>query len=170
MDSINVNLNNLTDRERNELLDLVKKANNDDNKKFPSKNERYFCITSTGIIIEVANDDLDIDNARINIGNCFKTREDAEFEVERLKILHKMREIAGDIGIKKEDIKTSHLWCGLTYSSTDRIKPYFICSTTYSEHFIKSSEIVFPKASSAEKAIREIGTDTLKKYYFRIVD
>ena len=81
-----------------------------------------------------------------------------------------MREIAGDIEIKKEDIKTSHLWCGLTYSSTDRIKPYFICSTTYSEHFIKSSEIVFPKASSAQKAISEIGEDTLKKYYFRIVE
>ena len=169
MDIINVNLNNLTDKERNELLDLVKRANNRDNEKFPAYGERYYTIIDGGVFCS-RNTRREIDNARINIGNCFKTREDAEFEVERLKILHKMREIAGDIGIKKEDIKTSHLWCGLTYSSTDRIKPYFICSTTYSEHFIKSSEIVFPKASSAQKAISEIGEDTLKKYYFRIVE
>lgn len=170
MDTINVNLNNLTDKERNELIDLVKKANNDDNKKFPSKNENYFYIASSGLVLETTNDGYESDETRISMGNCFKTKEDAKFELERLRVLHKMREIAGDVVIKKEDTKTSHLWCGLEYSSADKIKPCFINSTTYSERFIKSSEIIFPNASSAQKAIAEIGEDTLKKYYFRIVE
>ena len=149
---------------------MVKKANNDDNKKFPSKNEKYFYIAASGLVLETTNDGYESDETRISMGNCFKTKEDAKFELERLRVLHKMRKIAGDVVIKKEDTKTSHLWCGLIYSSTDKIIPYFICSTNYDEHLIKSSEIIFPNASSARKAIAEIGEGVLKKYYFRIVD
>ena len=132
-DSINVNLNNLTDEERDKLLALVEKSTNvNKNEEFPNSYEKYYYIDSSGSVISDYFLFYPIDRGRRDVDNCFRTRKEAEFEVERRKVLRKMRKIAGNIKIK--------------------------------------SEIIFPNTSSAQRAIEEIGTSTLKKYCFRITE
>lgn len=169
MDTINVNLNNLTDRERNELIDLVKRANNRNNEKFPAYGEKYYTIMDGGVFY-ARNEKREVDKARISVGNCFKNREDAEFEVERLKVLHKMREIAGDVNMNKKYLCNNPTYYTLEYGSNDKISSTAIKCYVNTGTVYVASEVVFADRMDAEKAIREIGTDTLKKYYFRIVD
>ena len=104
------------------------------------------------------------------MGNYFKTKEDAEFEIERLRVLHKMREIAGDINMNKKYLCNNPTYYTLEYGSDDEIRPIAMkCYVNIGTVYV-ASEVVFPEITDAEKAIRKIGTDTLKKYYFRIVD
>ena len=167
-DNINVNLNNLTDEERDKLLALVEKANGSE--EFPACGEKYFVILPYGKVVDTTNDNSRIDREIVDLGNCFRTSEEAKFESERLKVLHRMRKIAGNIKIKKEDINAFQKWSSLQYSSKDKIIPYRIHSTTIDGCFLNASEIIFPNLNSAQRAIDEIGEDTLKKYYFRIVE
>lgn len=173
-DSINVNLNNLTDKERDKLLALVEKANG--GKEFPACGEKYFTILPYGKVVGTTNDNSRIDREIVDLGNCFRTREEAKFESERLKVLHRMRKIAGDVVFKKEDMydKIEHYTlmygCSGRMSVESTIKEYYDTDTNrYIKGFI-ASEILFPNRSSAQRAIDEIGEDTLKKYYFRIVE
>lgn len=58
----------------------------------PKKGEIYYFAYSNG---EVANEeyaDIPLDRLRVELGNCFKTEEDAEKAVERLKALRRLRE------------------------------------------------------------------------------
>ena len=175
MYSINVNLNNLTDSERNELLDLVKRANNRDSEKFPVYGDKYYTIIDGGVFY-VRNERREIDEARISIGACFKNREDAEFELKRLQVLHKMREIAGDVVLEKEHLWDLKTYYTLVYDDDKKIRPSVAVTAFYNDDIprhgkqIVSSEVLFPNRNSAARAIQEIGNDTLEKYYFRIVD
>mgnify|MGYP006921158099 CR=1 FL=1 len=168
MDTINVNLNNLTDRERDKLLALVEKANGSE--EFPACGEKYFVILPYGKVVDTINDNSDRDREIIDLGNCFRASEEAKFEVERLKVLRKMREIAGDVNMNKETLCNSHTYYTLEYGSDDKINPVAMkCYVNTGSVFV-ASEVVFPDITDAEKAIREIGKEMLKKYYFRIVE
>lgn len=179
-DSINVNLNNLTDGERDKLLALVEKANG--SKEFPAYGEKYFVILPYGKVVDHTNDHLCIDRGIVDLGNCFRTRKEAEFEVERLKVLHRMRKIAGDVVLRKEYLYApkehcaSMDYCTLVYDDNDKIRPSAAIKKYYNNDIpaygveLVASEVLFPNRSSAIRAIQEIGTSTLKKYYFRITE
>lgn len=179
-DSINVNLNNLSDKERDKLLALVEKANGKG--EFPANNEIYYSINSSGSINSDKFFSCLVDRERKNIGNCFRTSEEAKFEAERLKVLHRMRKIAGDTVLRKEYLCDSkeHCalidYCTLVYDDNDKIRPSTVIKTYYNDDIpaygveLVASEVLFPNRSSAVRAIVEIGVDTLKKYYFRIAE
>lgn len=179
-DSINVNLNNLTDEERDKLLALVEKANG--GKEFPACGEKYFVILPYGKVVDTTNDNSRRDREIIDLGNCFRTSKEAKFEAERLKVLHRMRKIAGDVVLRKEYLCASKEYCAsmdyctLVYDDNDKIRPSTVIKTYYDDDIrvygveLVASEVVFPNRSSAIRAIQEIGTSTLKKYYFRITE
>lgn len=134
----------------------------------PKKGDKYYYISNTGFIFYCAyNEDNEefIDKANISMGNCFKTEEEAKHIVEKLKVIHELQKFAYENNEKEID------WNGakqykhfLRYDVDD--KEIYIDSSIYykSEPF----NIYFTSFDIAKKAIKAIGEDRIKKYYFDI--
>ena len=52
---------------------------------WPQDGDKYFCFTSTGFISNTSYDNHPIDNNRREFGNFFRTREEAEAALERIR-------------------------------------------------------------------------------------
>lgn len=75
-----------------EINKLIKEL---ENKKWkPACLEKYYYIDNVGDVYSTYNDNVNIDKMRFSLGNYFKTREEAEFEVERLKVLEELKEFS----------------------------------------------------------------------------
>lgn len=157
-ENITVNMENLTDEEREQLLALIKKSNEPACGIWePKKDDEYWFIDRDGYILSSRWGWSSTEENRFNIGNCFRTEEEAEFEIERIKIIHELKELAG--GYKWE------------YDSYN----YYIYFDCYNYKIkigyvsrVKNTYIYFPTEEAAEKAIDTIGEERLKKYYFGI--
>ena len=162
--NFNVNIDNLTEEERNQLLALVKKS-----KVWKPKNsEKYYYMVSDGDMSEASwYDDSDIANDRYAIGNCFQTKKEAEFAVERLKVIAELKRFAQEHNEKEID-----------WRDYGQCKYYIFCE--YHEHVeyidigcvkeCKSNDICFTSEEIAQQAIDTIGEERLKKYYFEVED
>lgn len=54
--------------------------------KWPKNNDRYYCISEGGLIYHTNfHDDYAFDNNRLTFGNCFRTLEEAEAALDRVK-------------------------------------------------------------------------------------
>lgn len=156
--NITVNLENLNTEEREMLLALIEKANKPQSKLWkPKTNETYYSIHCDGDIHEFTNWDKDSTDKTFAIGNCFRTREEAEFAVERLKVIQELREFAESNPMSPYDSK----WC--LYYNTEKD----IVSFCYNYHTLYS-DIYFTSKKNALKAIETVGADRIKKYYFGI--
>lgn len=76
----------LTDEQAAELVEQYKKRED-----LPQPLENYWCISSTGDIIEDSNDRTCTDLWRIESGNCFRTKEEAEYYRDYLVALNTLR-------------------------------------------------------------------------------
>lgn len=124
----------------------------------PENEEEYYYLSEHGEIIVAFWDNYLIDNDRYAIGNCFKTKEEAEFMVEKLKVLVELKEYADDE--QEWEYDNCHWHIGYN-PNTECIKVgYFI--------FTKSIpfNIYFSSEEQAQKCIDAIGEERLKKYYF----
>lgn len=124
----------------------------------PERGERYYCVTHCGEITTfLFNSSFDLD-AYVQ-GNCFKTKEEAEFEVERRKVIAELSDYAeGDEAV----------WDGNT-------KHWFICYSFYEKEVVydyyqtwKSVQLYFPSIEAAEAAVKAVGEERVKKYYLGI--
>lgn len=164
--TLQVNMNNLTDKERATLLSLVEKANKPVNKVWkPEDGEIYFYLYGTGSIHVDRWNNCDIDCSRYELGNCFKTREEAEFALEKLKVITELKRYALEHNEKEIN------W---NDEDQDKFGLYFcheskkILINTY--NFSQHNFIYFTSKEIARAAIKEIGEDRLKKYYFEVND
>lgn len=163
MTSINVNFENLTEDERAELERLVDKSNKPSLQGFkPHYGEKYFYIDERGEVNFFYNRNSSYDKMCYSIGNCFKTEEEAEFEVERLKIVTQLKHMA-------------EAWntCEIDWEDENQPKYYIIYIRTYGlswgyDYLIQKDVIYFTTAEACEKAIKLIGEERLKKYYFGV--
>ena len=126
---------------------------------FPKPGDEYYYILSDGEIDINIYSGSCISVDRISMGNCFRTKEEAEFEVERLKVIHEMKKF-----VEPED----YVWDGENYHYYIY---YNICSNdihygnTYS---YKKDTISFKSLDDAKTCVKAVGEDRIKKYYFRI--
>lgn len=71
------------------IMEAVTEYNETDGKGYkkpwPQKGGKYFCIQSTGYVTSTDYDNHPIDNDRREFGNFFRTREEAEAALERVK-------------------------------------------------------------------------------------
>ena len=107
------------------------------------------------------NDSLYDENAYA-IGNCFKTKEEAEFEIERQKVIVELKRFA-----EKNNERLGPMVYyinGSYYDDSD----YFVIGTCGNIYSLGSSIPMFSSSDVAEKAIMKIGEDRLKKYYFGV--
>lgn len=121
----------------------------------PAEEERYWWIDEEGYVDWAAWCGYTDDERRLSIGNVFKTEKEAEFEVERLKILAIMKKYSRPIDKNKEN------WIMYYCEDMRKIKYYTTRNYNCGTPCFESEEI-------AQKVINEIGEDRLKKYYFRV--
>lgn len=164
--TLQINMNNLTDEERTTLLSLVEKANKSVEKVWkPEVGEEFYTLFGDGSIDELTwfnNADI---IKRYELGNCFKTEKEAEFALERQKVITELKRYALEQNEKEID------WydhCVLKYYiQYDYVNNKLnIVSTRYSKSNISS--MYFTSDKIAQAAIEAIGEERIKKYYFEV--
>lgn len=131
----------------------------------PEKDEHYYYYDNDGRTYQSSYCEDSIDKRRLEFGNCFKTQEEAKHMAEKLKVINELKNFALENNNEKIDWRDK---C---------IGKYFITYDFYDEEISVASytfrnflpfEIYFTSKEIAQKAIKTIGADRIKKYYFDI--
>ncbi len=135
-----------------------------DKSQWPSNGDKYYYIDDEGYIMDSQWDTIDgtpteVDISRRNIGNVFKTLEEAKFACERLKVCNKLKSLSDD----DQEWNADNEHYQIVYDAIDNT---FSAQALY---YIKAAnEYWFKSEESALAAISTIGEDKLKKYIFNI--
>lgn len=166
----------MTEKQKNKVEELLKFATFDgiplrleeienseevqEEKEWPQDEDVYYFIDCDGDVIDSIfyAEDLFCKNI-LSIGNCFKTKEEAEFELERLKIIAEMKKFAEPEDRKWDGI-TEH-WCVFYDSNNDSIQ--LLGKTEF-----KYDGIYFETGEKARECVKTVGEDRVKKYYLRV--
>lgn len=133
----------------------------------PKKGDKYFFISSRLEVVKFNNQEDSVDKKVINSGNYFKTKEEAQHMVEKLKVIKELQ----DFAIENRDEEIS--W---DEDSRYKFSIYF----DYKWKTIRISwatvahdspfNIYFASEKAIHDAIDSIGEDRIKKYYFDVKD
>lgn len=133
----------------------------------PKEKEKYFYIEDCMGVSDDRNVQAPIDYCRFNIGNCFKTKIEAEHIFEKLKVIHELQKFAYENNEGEIDWK-----------NFNQCKYYLVYDTKDEDLYVDYSiqcesepfDIYFTSSKIAKRAIEEIGEDRIKKYYFNVED
>ena len=158
-ETIILNMENLTETEREQLLALVEKANKPKKKRWePESEERFWAIDITGKVYEMLNRvQLHTDNM-ISIGNCFKTKEEADFAAERLKVIKELNDFADEDTYWRGEEDVCVLFYNFTWKKV-------VIESVYGAG-VKGNDIYFRTPEEAKNAIETVGEERIIKYYF----
>lgn len=148
-------------------LQKVADINKEENKKKevkkrwkPEIDENYFRILASGYVSTDIWRNDHTDNDAYNLRNVFKTREEAEFEVERKKIMAELQDYAdehnGEIAHPSDAF-----WLGLDEDDMEII-------VEDDSFFPPVGAVLFSDVDTACNAIEAIGEDRIIKYMFGI--
>lgn len=158
--NITVNMENLSEEERNQLIKLIQKSNGSKGKVWkPESNETYFYISGCGVIssrIWINNNDTN--NKYYGIGNCFKTKEEAEFALEKRRV---------EVELQRFAEENNECDTGVRYFISYNLDSEITVDQIYG---VRLKGIYFSSKEVAENAIWAIGKGRLKKYYLGIED
>lgn len=152
-----------------EDLQRVADTNKEENKKKevnkrwkPEIDENYFRILVNGhVSLDIWKNDH-TDNDVYNLRNVFKTREEAEFEVERKKIMAELQNYADDHNSPDFDIYSDEIyWISYDVDEGD-LFPY------EGGYALPVNTILFSSEEVTSDAIEAIGEDRIIKYMFGI--
>lgn len=131
----------------------------------PEEEEKYFAISNKGDIAHCINKRIEIAQAQSEIGNCFKTEEEAEHRLEKIKVIHELKKFAYENNEREIDWNnfSQNKFC-LIYDYEDEE----ICIDYYSYSKNNPFNIYFTSNKIAIEAIKTIGEDRIKKYYFDV--
>lgn len=129
----------------------------------PSLGDLYYYINSNGDIKFSYYNTRSIDKRCI--GNYFKTEEQAERIVEKVKVIKELQDFALDNNEEEIDwVDNEQDKWELSYKDSN-VEP--ICNNYYRA---QAFNIYFTSLEIAKEAIKTIGEDRIKKYYFDIED
>ncbi len=164
--NITVNMENLSEEEREQLMKLIKKSNGCKRKVWkPENNETYFYISGHGRINYHKWNNDSTDNRYYGIGNCFQTKEEAEFALEKVKVETELRRFAEENNEYQIDWKNRNQNKWFIYYNYVMKNIGVVYDTVLRTHCI-----YFSSKEIAEQAIDYIGEERLKKYYLGIED
>ena len=133
----------------------------------PKEKELYFYYDSEGLIYESISSGGSIDKNRLEFGNCFKTRKEAEHMVEKLKVINELKKFAAENNEEEIDWKNlKQVKWTIAYHHLSKELELIDWNNT---QFL-SSDIYFTSKEIVQKAIKTIGEDRIKKYYFDVED
>ena len=162
---ITVNMENLSEEERKQLMNLIKKSNGSKRKVWkPECNKKYWIINGFRVVDSSWNND-NVDYGRYEIGNCFKTEKEAKFALEKLKVEAELRRFAEENNECEIDWtdKKHEKWFIFYNCKEEIINPLYVYDFCICNICFTSEEI-------ARQAIKSIGEERLKKYYFGVED
>lgn len=122
----------------------------------PEYGENYYYIAALGDIERAFYKDDSIDKEIYNFRNMFKTKEEAEFAAERWKVMRELEMLADDD--QEWNGENSHYIINYNHKE-------IVCQDYY---YIKINPFYFKSVESAQRAIKTIGAEKLKKYWFGI--
>lgn len=129
----------------------------------PKEGEAYYLILTHGFIdYTIYDSDSRADNERLSFGNCFKTREEAEHMLRKIRIIIQLRKLSN---ISFNDNCKQEKFVIFYNTENQQIK--------ITQHkFIREIpfNIYFKNKKDCQKAIEAIGEENLKKYYFDVED
>ena len=124
--------------------------------EFPQNNDEYWYINDEGEVFDTFYDNHYIDRYHQEIGNIFKTEEQAEFAVEKLKVENDLRKFSRPF---EEDEYNSFI---------ELYMPDKTLSVDDCEYWQKQGVIYFESDKKAQQAIDAVGEDRIKKYLFGV--
>lgn len=126
----------------------------------PSDCENYWFLSTTLVPVETVNKN-GLDRDRCNVYNCFKTKEEAEAEAEKILVRRQLEDIARRLN-KEQKIDWIKCYQKKYYLAYDPVntRTTLECRTS-----IKAQGTVYCLDKNfLDVAIREIGEERLKKY------
>lgn len=122
--------------------------------------DEYFHTNGAGFIYSsIAGSNPELEDNFKKIGNRFKTSEECEFAVKRLKVLAKMKKFE-EPDDRPWDGNTNHFYLAfVTDTRTIRV------GNLYAN---KCNDIYFETEAMAKKCIEDVGEEDLIKYYFKV--
>lgn len=131
----------------------------------PNKNEKYCYIGGDGDIYHTVNVNLTTDGRVFSIGNYFKTDEEAQHMVEKLKVIKELKELSNIKFNMSDYLKNNKIYYIAYDFMQNRIVPLF---DNISRNI--PFNVYFSTKEDCEKAITKIGKERLERYYFDIED
>ena len=144
------------------IKEVQKKIEEAKQAEWPQHSDIYWYMFGTGEIFDGRWVGAKSDVARQTIGNTFRTKEEAKFELERLKVIAELKKFAMSRGAVRKARGDKSVYC--LYLAPD--------DTLFAESDIayRHPTLYFADESTARKAITAVGEDRVKKYYFGIED
>ena len=125
-------------------------------REFPQYGNTYWCINAYGGVSKEIWDGYDIEKDMLEIGNGFRTEQEAEFAVKKLKVEAELRKFSRPF---KED----------EYNYFIQIHPSHNNIVTDSDDYYQTQgTIYFESITIANEAIDTIGEERIKKYIFGV--
>ena len=126
----------------------------------PKEGETYYFISNLGVALSTTWTGVCHDSLMFAIGNVFETKEEAEFEVERLKVIAELKEFTESKDRSGKWLYTAH---------------YAICYSHYAKevqvgeyNYYTPTDILFESKERAKEAVKSVGEERIKKYYLRV--
>ena len=126
----------------------------------PELNEEYYYVNQVSATSRDVNDESDIDVARYRTYNCFKTKEQAELEAEKILVRRQLEDIARCLNKGEE----------FDWGDENQCKWYIVYNTTFGFETYSVSEnttqgvVYCLDKNFLNTAIKEIGEERLIKY------
>lgn len=159
---------NLTDDEMEKIEKLVKKASVKKASFKPERGSWYYFIRTEDDVYKICWNNDRMDKHNYAIGNCFAKKAEAEFALEKQKVLTELKRYA--LEHNKGEIDWENLK-QMKYSIVllGRHSPD-ICSLTAFEtnSFADIGQIYFTSKEITENAIKAVGAERIKKYLFGV--
>lgn len=161
MEEIKINLDNLTNEERETLLKLVEKGNKTNKRR--ERLETYYFISDKGAICCKCALGA-VNEIRYRLGNYFQTKEEAEFAKNKQLIYQQLKDYALEHTTEEFDWNSPNQfkWF-IRYDN--KYKKIIYSWTRYS---IDINQIYFTSEEIAKAAVEEVGEDNIKKYLFGV--
>ena len=137
-----------------ELEELAKEE-----QEFPQDGHWYWYITSDAGIGMSSWEEFEYQKEQLSIGNIFRTREQAEFALEKLKAEAELRKYSRPFK-EGENENWFILWG--TYKKEVQID--------WSRKLVRQGTIYFESRKKANEAVESVGEERIKKYLFGVED
>lgn len=163
---ITVNMENLTNEEREQLLKLVKKSNEQQPKKRwrGEYDEEYYFIDYCNKIDAWKELNYKTDKGLYELGNYFKTEEEAEFELNKRLVYQELKDYALEHNENDVDwTNVNQLKWGIFYDNESKCLDY---DYWYTRCYI--GQIHFYSEETAREAVKAVGENRIKKYLFGV--
>ena len=126
--------------------------------EFPRDGDDYWYLDITGEVINKKWGGFASEEGMLKIGNIFRTKQQAEFAVEKLKVEAELRKFSTSFVLYNEN------WFLVLADTQQDVMPL------YENREVTQGTIYFESKERAEEAVKSVGEDRIKKYIFGVED